>query len=92
MYKEKINLDGMTTLEDVVDSINNGGTAYEAEEIAGQWAYESAKESEGACMPVSRQDMSVTMDYLVDAGAVFDYKKALSIAMQLQEPSSATVE
>ncbi|MGB0467742.1 MAG: hypothetical protein ACPGF7_09480 [Pontibacterium sp.] len=74
---------GVTTLEGVVESINEspvqGFEDVKAEFKAASYAYDAADEAGYGC---SVENIEAHLDILVAAGAVFDYKEAVRISQE----------
>lgn len=75
------------TLNDVVEFVNEGtcegmeGMEFTSEQLAGQYAQSAAQESG---YPVTADAVEAHLDFLSDAGAVFDTSGAVAHAMVIQ--------
>ncbi|MCG7545400.1 hypothetical protein MHM93_14560 [Pseudoalteromonas sp. MM17-2] len=66
------------SLEQVVAIVNDGGTSrFDQNEIAAQYAYDAADD---AGFGLSKANIEAHLDVLVEAGAEFDYLKAVELA------------
>lgn len=65
------------SLKEVVQIIDNGGTAHESpEEVAAKYAYMTAMQTERH----NKEDIEAKLQTLMEEGAVFDYPLALEHA------------
>jgi hypothetical protein len=77
-----------TTLDQVIDAINDGGTyegiegiEFTPEQLAGQYAYDAVIESD---YTVIVENIEGHIDYLQEHGAIFDEGKAVAWAMKIK--------
>lgn len=80
-----LNISNILTLKDLVNTINNGGIAsaekeYSPEEVAAQYAYDACKE---AGCGYDKCDLLSHLEFLANNNAVFDFNKALDIAINI---------
>ncbi len=74
------NLNNCTSIDQVVDLINEDTlTLLEREEVAAKYALNAAEE---AGYGVEKREIEAHLDCLVEAGAEFNYIKAVSLAIK----------
>lgn len=68
------------SIERAAEIVTEGTAFFTPEYLAGQYAYEGARDGEG---DVNDADtLAANLDYLAEAGAEFNKSKALNIAME----------
>ena len=68
--------------DEVVLIINNGGTSdYNSSEIAGQYAWDAARDQDDT----SDNNIEAMLDLLVEAGANFDLQEAMKTAQNIKK-------
>lgn len=80
------------TLEAIVDTINDGGSAMStANEIAGWYVFDAARDgADNTASDLSADDFEAHLEFLIDAGAQIDDRSAvLRQAAQYQTDSLA---
>ena len=88
-------IDNALTVEAVVALVNDGtcegmeGMEFTSEQLAGQYAYRAAKESDPL---VDGRDIEGQLGFLVEAGAVFDEEKALAHGLAIARAYSSIAD
>ena len=69
------------SLEKFIDLINKS-TEYDANKLAGAYAYESSKESG---YEINQESIVWYLDFLEEEGTIFDYPHAMEYALKLKD-------
>ncbi len=77
VLQRSIALDFAGSLESAARIITNGTAMFTSFELAGQYAFEAARENGYGC---TEEELGAHLDILQGAGAKFDYPRALAIA------------
>lgn len=75
------------SLEGAIKVISEGTAMFSPEALAGQYAYESAKQADSA--ELGEEYLTAHLEYLQDNGAVFDMEEALKVAQDFAQEFSA---